>query len=84
MVDLSQGQELTEVDVDLHPSDLVLSADGRALYVANANSDIVSALDTESNKVVATLLVRPDPALPFGSAPRRDSMIVIDNNARVF
>ena len=69
VVDLKLGKEVTEIDVELHPSDMRLSMDGSRLYVANANSDTVSVIDTRKNKVVETILVRPDPSLPFGSAP---------------
>jgi YVTN family beta-propeller protein len=69
LVDLNMGRVLTEVAVGLHPSDLELSRDGRRLYVANANSDTVSVIDTRSRRVSATLSVRPVPDLPFGSAP---------------
>ena len=69
VVDIDQGQETVQITTGLHPSDLELSVDQRTLYVANANSDTVSVVDTASLQIVETLLVRPDPTLPFGSAP---------------
>lgn len=69
VVDLELGRELAQVPTGLHPSDLVLSPDHRTLFVANANSDSVSVLDTSTATVSDTILVRPDPTLPFGSAP---------------
>ncbi len=69
VVDLRRGCEITEVETELHPSGMALSADGRTLYVANANSDTVSVIDTGTNHAIQTILVRPDPALGFGSAP---------------
>jgi YVTN family beta-propeller protein len=68
-IDLAKGSVLKETPVGLHPTALVLSADGATLYVANANSDTVSILRTDTLAVTDTVLVRPDPALPFGSAP---------------
>ncbi len=44
-----------------------LSPDGAFLFVANANSDSVSVVDTVSFRVRETISVRPDPNLPFGS-----------------
>ena len=44
-----------------------LSPDGALLFVANANSDSVSVVDTASFRVRETISVRPDPNLPFGS-----------------
>ncbi|MBI4662872.1 MAG: bifunctional YncE family protein/alkaline phosphatase family protein [Verrucomicrobia bacterium] len=69
VIDLEKGAEVTQITTGLHPSDLELSADQRALYVANANSDSVSVIDTTAHRVIDTMAVRPDPALPFGSAP---------------
>jgi YVTN family beta-propeller protein len=69
VIDLKQGRETAQIIVGLHPSDLKLSSDGRRLYVANANSDTVSVIDTAAHTVIDAVDVRPDPALPFGSAP---------------
>lgn len=67
VVDLDQNLELVEVPTGLHPSDLEMSQDGSTLYVANANSDTVTVIDTQAQAVKETILVRPDPTLPFGS-----------------
>jgi YVTN family beta-propeller protein len=66
-VDLAAGRASGELSVGLHPSDLTLSADGALLFVANANSDSVSVVDTASFRVCETIFVRPEPNLPFGS-----------------
>jgi len=67
-IDLVQGVVTKETAVGLHPATITLSADGATLFVANANSDTVSILGTERLEVAQTILVRPDPALPTGSA----------------
>jgi YVTN family beta-propeller protein len=69
IVDLKTAREAAQVQTDLHPSDLELSADGRMLYVANANSDTITVIDTVARRAVHTIGVRPDASLPFGSAP---------------
>jgi YVTN family beta-propeller protein len=69
IVDLKGAQEVAQVQTDLHPSDLELSADGRMLYVANANSDTITVIDTVARRAIHTISVRPDASLPFGSAP---------------
>jgi YVTN family beta-propeller protein len=69
VIDLKQNRETREIATGLHPSGLALNADGRTLYVANANSDTISVIDTETLRVTETISVRPDPALPFGSQP---------------
>lgn len=68
-VNLSTGVEVAQVASGLHPSDLALSADGATLYVANANSDTVTVMDTASRTVRESILVRPDPGFPNASAP---------------
>lgn len=68
IVDIRKASEISEVATGLHPADIELSSNGRTLYVANANSDTVSVIDTHTSKVVETIQVRPDPTLPFGSA----------------
>jgi YVTN family beta-propeller protein len=55
------------IRVGLHPSALLLSAGARFLYVANANSDTVSVIDTQTDRVVETIVTRPVARLPFGS-----------------
>jgi YVTN family beta-propeller protein len=69
VVDLSAGREVAQVETGLHPSALALCADGKTLFAANANSDTISVIDTGIRRVTESILVRPDPALPFGSAP---------------
>jgi YVTN family beta-propeller protein len=69
IVDLEGTNVLAEIPVGLHPSDLELSADGSRLYVANANSDSISVIDTQSRQVIETISTPPDASLPFGSAP---------------
>jgi YVTN family beta-propeller protein len=58
---------LRSIQVGLHPSGMALSPDKRWLYVANANSDTVSVIDTSKDEAVETILCRPEARLPFGS-----------------
>jgi YVTN family beta-propeller protein len=59
--------QLKTIPVGLHPSGLTVSAGGRFVYIANANSDTVSVLDTSTDEVVETIACRPERRLPFGS-----------------
>jgi len=68
-VDLAAERQTGLVETGLHPSGLQLSPDGKTLYVANANSDTVSAISTETRKVVETISARPNVRMPFGNAP---------------
>jgi YVTN family beta-propeller protein len=66
VIDLAAGKQIKEIPVGLHPADLERSEN--TLFVANANSDTVSVIDLATLAVTKTLAVRPDAALPFGSA----------------
>jgi autotransporter-associated beta strand protein/YVTN family beta-propeller protein len=67
-VNLTTGLETAQAPTGLHPSALALSQDGNTLYVANANSDTVTVIDTQAKSVKESILVRPDPTFPYGSA----------------
>ncbi|MCG3199348.1 MAG: hypothetical protein GHCLOJNM_03862 [bacterium] len=82
VVDLAKGAEVAQILVGLHPSGLALSTDGKRLYVANANSDTVSVVDTEKQSVVETISTRPAKDLIFGSAP--NDLELSADGARLF
>ena len=67
-IDLAKKAVLDETKVDLHPTATALSKDGSTWYVPCANSDTIAVVDTNEMRIVQKLTVRPDPALPFGSA----------------
>ncbi|HZZ43695.1 MAG TPA: bifunctional YncE family protein/alkaline phosphatase family protein [Tepidisphaeraceae bacterium] len=69
VIDTDHGKILADIPVGLHPGAVLLSPDGATLFVANANSDSVSVIDTAANQVTQTLNVKPDPRLPWGSCP---------------
>lgn len=60
-------QQTGTIEVGGHPSGITASADGKFVYVANANSDTVSVIDTSTNKVVETIDCKPEAKLPFGT-----------------
>ena len=66
---LNEGiwKEVKTITTGLHPSGMITSATGKFVYVANANSDTVSVIDTATDKVVETINCRPENRLPFGS-----------------
>jgi len=69
VVDLERKEQTKVIEVGLHPSGMVLSPDRKRLYVACANSDIISVIDTESDQVVDKISVHFRDDLPFGSGP---------------
>jgi YVTN family beta-propeller protein len=62
-------KRVKSIRVGLHPCGTALGPGKRLLYVANANSDTVSVIDTRTDAVVETIPCRPEARLPFGSGP---------------
>ncbi len=54
----SDGKLLKEIVVGLHPNDIISSPDEKFVYVANANSDAVSVINTTTDEVVEDISVR--------------------------
>jgi len=61
-----------------HPNKMALAGDGR-LFVANANTDNITVIDTENDSVIETISVKPYPDAPNGSTPN-GLAIAADNN----
>ena len=55
------------IAVGLHPT--ALYSKGKALFVANTNSDTVSVVNTATNKVVQTIATQPWPSSDVGYQP---------------
>ncbi len=61
-------QKLTdEITVGSNPNDICLSANGRYLYITNANDNSVSVIDVKQRKVLETLNAALYPDAPTGS-----------------
>ncbi len=69
VIDPGTRRVLRHIDVGLHPSAMALSPRGDRLYVANANSDSISVIDTAKDRPVGTINVRIYQSAPLGSAP---------------
>ena len=69
VIDAGAKTVIREIDVGLHPSAMALDPDGNRLFVANANSDTVSVIDTAEDRVIASIDVRPGVKAPIGSSP---------------
>ena len=63
----NQSAPVRSIDVGLHPTAMLVS--GKALFVANTNSDTVSVIDTRLDRVVQTINTQPGPSSPVGYAP---------------
>ncbi|MEX2232764.1 MAG: bifunctional YncE family protein/alkaline phosphatase family protein, partial [Cyclobacteriaceae bacterium] len=69
VIDLKTFKVIKEIKVHLHPSGMALHPGGSRLYVANANSDLVSVINTQTDEVIKDINSKPMAELPFGSAP---------------
>jgi YVTN family beta-propeller protein len=69
VIDADKKALSKDIEVGLHPSALALSPKGDRLFVANANSDTVSVIDTAIDSVLYTINVRPGDKAPIGSSP---------------
>jgi YVTN family beta-propeller protein len=62
-----EWKQTKTIAVGGHPSGAAASRNGSFVYVANANSDTVSVIDTAADKVIETIDCKPEAALPFGT-----------------
>lgn len=69
VVDLDRKVQTKIIEVGLHPSGMALSPDRKKLYVACANSDIISVINTSTDQVIDKISVHMQEDIPFGSAP---------------
>lgn len=69
VVDLSANSVVKEIQIGLHPCGMTLSPDGSRLYVACANSDVISVIDTRTDDVLSTISVHSEAGALFGSSP---------------
>jgi YVTN family beta-propeller protein len=69
VVDLAANRRIKDVEVGLHPSGMVLSPDRKRLFVACANSDVVSVISTATDQVIEEIPVHQEKDPYFGSAP---------------
>jgi YVTN family beta-propeller protein len=69
VVDLDKKTCTKEIEVGLHPSAMVLSPDRSRLYVACANSDLITVIDTRTDVVADQISVHQGKDTLFGSAP---------------
>ena len=69
VIDLKKNIQVKNIEVSLHPSGMVFNNDKSLLFVACANSDIISVINTEKDEVTDEISVKMNKDLPFGSSP---------------
>ena len=74
VVDLKTFTVAARWATEEHPNEMVLSKDGKRLFVANANRNTVSVLDTADGHVTETLLAELTPSAQPGNTPNSLSL----------
>jgi len=69
VIDLNSNQMIARWPTEEHPNEMLLSASGEILYVANANRNTVSVFDTSNGKALETICAALYPNWPSGSTP---------------
>jgi YVTN family beta-propeller protein len=69
VLNLKQNVQVKTIKVGLHPCGMVISPDGSRLYVACANSDIISVINTVTDEVVDSISLHQGKDILFGSSP---------------
>src|SRR5579862_540010 len=69
VVDLDSRKVIGYWSTQEHPNEMALTANGKTLFVANANRNTVTVLDTKTGKTLETLSASLYPNLPSGSTP---------------
>ena len=90
LVDKATLRVTGTIPVGDHPTEMLESADGKRLFVANANANTVSVIDVSRKSVIETISTALTPQAPEGSTPNSlatsgDGMLLYvanaDNNA---
>ncbi|HTJ00947.1 MAG TPA: SMP-30/gluconolactonase/LRE family protein, partial [Dongiaceae bacterium] len=75
VVDLKSHQVISRWAVGEHPCEMVLSRDGKSLFVANANDNTVTVLDPETGRARETLWATLFPNSPRGATPNSVALL---------
>ncbi len=88
VLDAHTGQLLQRWKTDSHPTEMLLSPDGKTLFVACANSNTVHVIDTSSGRTleVISAALYPHKDMPTGTTPNSialtpDGQILLVANA---
>ena len=88
VLELSSGRKLARWAVQEHPNEMVLNRAGNFLFVANANRNTISVLETAGGSCVETLASELEPDSPPGSTPNSvalspDESLLFVSNANI-
>jgi YVTN family beta-propeller protein len=69
VVDLRQNTVVAHWPTEEHPNEMALTRNGRRLFVANANRNTVTLINTDTGRTEETIFASFSPDLPPGSTP---------------
>jgi YVTN family beta-propeller protein len=69
VIDLKSNQVIARWPTEEHPCEMVLNRSGKLLFVANANMNTVTVLNTDTGKPIETIWAALHPKSPPGSTP---------------
>ncbi|HEY1172559.1 MAG TPA: alkaline phosphatase family protein [Verrucomicrobiae bacterium] len=69
VIDLNSNSIIANWPTEDHPNEMLLTKNGKLLYVANANRNTVTVFDTEKGKPIETIWAALHPASPPGATP---------------
>lgn len=67
VIDVQSRKKIADISTRIQPESMVLSPDGKLLYVTDDSGDGISVIDAKTFKVLETINTKPDPSLPYGS-----------------
>ena len=67
VIDIKTKKVIAEISTRIHPESMVLSPDGKLLYVTDASGDGISVIDIAKRKVIETIDTKPNSNMPYGS-----------------
>ncbi|MFA6543898.1 MAG: beta-propeller fold lactonase family protein [Limisphaerales bacterium] len=69
VIDLKSNQVIARWPTEEHPNEMLLTKNGRLLYVANAHRNTVTVIDTEKGATTETIWAALYPQSPPGATP---------------
>ena len=69
VIDLKRQQVIAYWPTQEHPNEMLLTSSGKILFIANANRNTVTVLETRTGKALETLSASLYPDWPSGSTP---------------
>lgn len=67
VINIHSGKVIAEIATRIHSESMLLSPDGKLLYVTDASGDGISVIDIKTLKVIYTIDTKPNSSLPYGS-----------------